>query len=119
MISTNESNTETLNFRVDNARPDVVIGDLIWYFSRGFADSPFGSDAVDITGQPTNAPESTLTFSSFMNNEISLTITNIVQGRSEGEPTDAGRYFLVAVNPAGLNFNYIDLVVLGMLHQCA
>ena len=95
-----------------------MVGDLAWYFSLDFADSPFGSDAVDITGQPTNAPESTLTFSSFMNNEISLTITNVVQGRSEGEPTDAGRYFLVAVNPAGLNFNYIDLVVLGMLHQC-
>ena len=95
-----------------------MIGDLAWYFSRNFEDSPFDSDAVDITGQSENAPESTLTFSSFTNNEISLTITNIVQGRSEGEATDAGRYFLVAVNPAGLNFNYTDLVVLGMLHQC-
>ena len=95
-----------------------MIGDLTLYFSRDFADSPFGSDAVDITGQSENAPGSMLTFSSFMNNEISLTIANIVQGRSEGDPTDAGRYFLVAANPAGLNFSYIDLVVLGMLHQC-
>ena len=115
MISTNESNTETLNFRVDNAKPGVLIDDLAWYFSRELAGSPFESEAVDITGQPTNAPGSRLTFSGFLNKEVSLTITNIVQGRSEGEPTDAGRYFLVAANPAGLNFAYIDLVVLGML----
>ena len=112
-ISANETNTEALSFRVDNARPAVLEHDLTWYFSREFSGSPFGSDAVEITGQVQNAPGSTLTFSGFVNNQVSLTIANIVQGRDEVEPTDAGRYFLVAVNPAGLNFSYVDLIVLG------
>ena len=113
VISTIEGYTETLTFFIEDAHPPVIEQNIAWYFSRLYSDSPFAEDAVDITGQTGIAPQSMLIFSDFVNNEVNVTLTNIVQGRSEGEPTDAGRYFLVAVNPAGLNFAYIDLVVLG------
>ena len=112
-IFTLENGTETLTFQVINARPPVVEQDLSWYYSRMYADSPFAEDSVDITGRTNHTPQSTITFSQLLNNEANLTLSSIVQGRTDQEPTDSGRYFFVAVNPAGMNFSYIDLIVFG------
>ncbi len=69
---------------------------------------------MEITGLTNRTSVSTLTYSSFQNNEISLTASNIVQAVDTQQPeTDQGRYFLVASNPAGRNVDYIDIVVFG------
>ena len=71
-IFTLENGTETLTFQVINARPPVVEQDLSWYYSRMYADSPFAEDSVDITGRTNHTPQSTITFSQLLNNEVIL-----------------------------------------------
>ena len=110
----NETGSVTLSFRIDNAAPPVLLEGLRWFYIPDLSiNDPFAGQ--EITNLMNRTTESTLTFSEFTDMQyINLTVSNIVQQRSGigGEP-DEGRYFLVATNPAGVNFNYIDLLVYG------
>ena len=109
----NASDGVTLEFRIDFAAPPVALEDLTWYYSPSLVTTPQGED---ITGLMNRTSQSMLTFSPFAGNTmISLTVSNLMRDvAGEGE-TDEGRYFLVARNPAGISFDYIDLVIFGEL----
>ena len=110
----NETGSVTLSFRIDNAAPPVLHEALRWFYVADFRiNDPFAGQ--EITNLMNRTTISTLTFSEFTGMQyINLTVSNIVQQRSGiGGETDEGRYFLVATNPAGVHFNYIDLVVYG------
>ena len=110
----NETGSVTLSFRIDNAAPPVPLEGLRWFYTLDLRiNDPFAGQ--EITNLMNRTTESRLTFSEFTDMQyINLTISNIVQQRSGiGGETDEGRHFLVATNPAGLNFNFIDLLVYG------
>ena len=110
----NETGSATLSFRIDSAAPPVLLQGLQWFYVANFRieDLFAGKEITNLTNRTT---ESTLTFSEFASMRyISLTVSNIVQQRvGIGGETDEGRYFLVATNPAGVTFSYIDLLVYG------
>ena len=110
----NETESATLSFRIDNAGPPVLLQGLRWFYAANFRiNNPFAGQ--EITNLVNRTTESKLTFSDYTNmHYINLTVSNIVQQREGvGGETDEGRYFLVAANPAGINFNYIDFLVYG------
>ena len=110
----NETGSVTLSFRIDNAAPSVLLQDLRWFYTPDLhIEDPFAGQ--EITTLMNRTTESRLTFSGFTDMQyINLTVSNIVQQRSGiGGETDEGRYFLVATNPAGVAFSYIDLSVHG------
>ena len=111
----NETESATLTFRIDDAAPPVLHEALRWFYVANFhIDDPFAGQ--EITNLLNRTTVSTLTFSDYTNMRyINLTVSNIVQQRvGIGGKTDEGRYFLVATNPAGVAFSYIDLLVYGM-----
>lgn len=97
-----EATSTDLHFIIDDAIPDVSPDGISWYFSTSFTElSPDdASDITDITGD--KAP-SRYTYSA---DARSLTISNMNQ-------TDEGRFYIVASNPAGIDFNHIDIIVYG------
>ena len=100
----------TLTFRIDEAVPLVLLQDLRWFYVADLGSDPYAGQ--EITHLTTRNTGSTLTFSDFADMRyINLTISIAVRQRStvSGE-TDQGRYFLVATNPAGVSFAYIDLL---------
>ena len=110
----NETGSVTLSFRIGSAAPPVLLEGLRWFYTPDLSiNDPFAGQ--EITNLMNRTTESRLTFSDYTNMQyINLTVSNIVQQRSGiGGETDEGRYFLVATNPAGVNFNYIDLLVFG------
>ena len=110
----NESGSATLSFRIDEAAPLVLLQGLQWFYVANFGNNPFaGQEITNLTNRTT---VSTLTSSDFDGMRfIDLTVSNITQQRRGiGGETDEGRYFLVATNPAGVHFSYIDLLVFGM-----
>ena len=109
----NETGSVTLSFRIDNAAPPVLLQDLRWFYVANFGNEPYAGE--EITNLTNRTTESALTFSNFTDmHYITLTVSNIVQQRvGIGGETDEGRYFLVATNPAGVNFSYTDLLVYG------
>ena len=114
-----ESDSATLSFRIDEAAPPVLLQDLRWFYVANFSSDPFAGQ--EITNLTNRTAVSTLTFSDFVDMcYINLTVSNITQQRGGiGGETDEGRYFLVATNPAGVQFSYIDLLVFGMCTVCA
>ena len=114
----NESDSATLSFRIDEAAPPVLLQGLRWFYVADFGNNPFaGQEITDLTNRTT---VSTLTISDFDGMRyINLTVSNITQQRRGiGGETDEGRYFLVATNPAGVQFSYIDLLVFGTYVVC-
>ena len=109
-FTANEGDVLTLSFVITRATPPVETDDIMWFYSRNFSSTPY--TAEDITNLANRINGSTYMYS---DDRLSLTISNIVQARRIDQPTDEGRYFLVAVNPAGVAFNYIDVVVNGQL----
>ena len=110
----NETGSVTLSFRIDSAAPPVLLQDLRWFYVANFdIDDPYAGE--EITNLMNRTIESMLTFSNLTDMRyVSLTVSNIVQQRvGIGGETDEGRYFLVATNPAGVNFNHINLLVYG------
>ena len=109
----NESESAILMFRIENAIPNVMTSDIRWYYTAstesGVPDFSSG-DFLEITNSTSRTSKSTLTFSGDL---LTLTVGNIVQARRVGQETDAGRYFLMASNPAGKNYSFVDLVVEG------
>ena len=112
----NETGSVTFSFRIDGAAPPVLLEGLRWFYTPDLSiNDPFHFAGQEITNLMNRTTESRLTFSDFTDMRyINLTVSNIVQQRSGiGGETDEGRYFLVATNPAGVNFDYIDLLVYG------
>ena len=110
----NETGSVILSFRIDSAAPPVLLEGLRWFYTPDLSiNDPFAGQ--EVTNLMNRTTESTLTFSDYTNMRyINLTVSNIVQQRlGIGGETDEGRYFLVATNPAGVHFNYIDLLVFG------
>ena len=110
----NETDSVTLSFRIDDAAPSVLLEGLRWFYTPDLRiNDPFAGQ--EITNLMNRTTVSRLTFSEFTDMQyINLTVSNIVQQQvGIGGETDEGRYFLVATNPAGVNFNYIDLLVYG------
>ena len=110
----NESDSATLSFLIDEAAPPVLLQGLQWFYVADFGNNPFAGQ--DITILMNRTAESALVSSDFDGMRyIDLTVSNITQHRRGiGGETDEGRYFLVATNPAGIHFSYIDLLVFGM-----
>ena len=107
-----EGQSAVLMFRVDNAAPPVeLLEGLRWIYSTDASPE----DGMDITGLQNRTTSSLLSFSEFFNERyINLTVSNLQQGRFEGEDeTDEGRYFLEATNPAGVHYDYIDVIIEG------
>lgn len=99
----------TLSFTIKEATPPVMTEDIRWVYSPSFSLTPFNDTNQDITNLSTHAKGSTFDFS---NNQLSLTISTIVQDLQAGDNiTDSGRYFVVVANPAGVAFSYIDLLI--------
>ena len=100
----------TLQFRIDNAVPSVMLSNLQWFYSEG-------NTTVDITNE-TNRTLLSQLMTSFSSDGVyfNITVVNIVQRRTDGEETDEGQYTLKATNPAGVSMDSIYLEVYGKLH---
>ena len=111
-----ENMNATLQFRIDNADPRVLLSGLQWFYSEQLVDSISHGTVVEITNIINRTSESRLV-TSFSSDGIyfNITVVNIAQERLGGEETDRGRYFLQATNPAGSSVAFIDLEVYGML----
>ena len=96
--------TAAIHFRIDNAAPPVAVSDIRWIFSTNFEDTPFEGNNTDITNINNLLGGSIATFDT---TGLSVTISNITQ-------LVEGRYFFVATNPAGVQYNHTDLIVHGM-----
>ena len=105
-----EDGSVTLSFEITRATPAVLVENIRWIYSPDFSVVPSGNMNEDITNSTNRIMKSSFMFSADL---LSLTITNIAQARERNEPTDSGRYFLIATNPAGTRYSYIDLLVEG------
>ena len=94
-----EGNHAVLTFSVINAFPPVTIDNVRWLLNRG-------GDITDITNN-TMINNNTLTFESNSTAQVySLTISNI-------RPNYTSRYILRVRNDAGVDSNFINLIVEG------
>ena len=102
----------TISFLVEQAIPSVNPWNLQWLYSSFFnSTQPFGEDITNATNRTVT---SSFSFSAFINSSsISLTISNVLLNSPTGGPIDEGRYYLVATNPAGVSFDFVDLLVVG------
>ena len=98
-----EDRTAILAFRIDDAAPPVLPAETYWRFSPSFSNDPYASDTQSITGLSTRTGDSLYSYS---NDRLSLSISGLNQ-------TDEGRYFLIAVNPAGEHYGHIDIIIHG------
>ena len=89
------------NNAIENAKPPVELDDIQWYFSPTFSSSP--DDAELITDLETRLGHSSYQYTA---DKLQLTISNL-------NHSDDGRYFVVVRNPAGIDSNYIDLIIHG------
>ena len=95
-----EGNSAVLRFNVINAFPPVTINNVTWLLSRGV-------NTKDITNS-TMVDNNTLTFdSNYVTQTYSLSISNI-------QPNYTSRFILRVSNPAGVDSNFIDLLVEGI-----
>ncbi|KAL5487212.1 hypothetical protein EMCRGX_G019787 [Ephydatia muelleri] len=107
-----EGGNVTISFVVKDAIPPVQPRNLMWFYSSSFLPTPDGG--VNITNTTGRTQISSFSFSAFANSTVSLTITNIVVRGPGGGLSDEGRYFLVASNPAGFSFGFVDVRVQGI-----
>ena len=109
----NESMNLTLQFRIDNAEPRVLLSGLRWFYSDDISREGMMDDITNIANR-TSQSRLVTSFSSDINSAyFNITVINIVQRRRDGEDTDEGRYFLQATNPAGVSTAFVDLEVYG------
>ena len=95
-----EGNSVVLRFNVINAFPLVTIDNVRWFLNRG-------GNIIDVTNS-TMVDGNILTFDSNSAAQMySLTISNI-------QPNYTSRFNLRVSNPAGVDSNFIDLVVEGI-----
>ena len=95
-----EGNNSVLRFTVINAFPPVTIDNVRWLLNRE-------GNITDITNN-TMVDNNILTFESNSTAQMySLTISNI-------QPNYTSRFNLSVINPAGVDNNFIDLIVEGI-----
>ena len=95
-----EGNSTVLPFNIINAFPLVTIDNVSWLLNRG-------GIIIDITNN-TMIDNNILTFESNSTTQMySLTISNI-------QPNYTSRFILRVSNPAGVDTNFIDLIVEGI-----
>ena len=95
-----ERNSIVLRFNVVNAFPPVTIDNVRWLLNRG-------GNITDITNS-TMVDSNILTFDSNSADQMySLTISNI-------QPNYTSRFILRVSNPAGVDSNFIYLIVEGI-----
>ena len=100
-----EENSTVLRFFVINAFPPVTIDNVRWLLTRDRV-------VTDITNN-TMVDNNTLTFENESNSTTqiySLTISNI-------QPNYSSEFNLTVSNPAGVDTNYIDLIIEG-IYKC-
>ena len=102
-----ETESATLAFRIDKAVPLVLLQNLRWFYVADLGSDPYAGQ--EITNLTTRTTGSTLIFSDFTNMQY-INLTIVQRGSTVSGVTDQGRYFLVATNPAGVSFAYIDLL---------
>ena len=102
-----ETESATLAFRIDEAVPLVLLQNLRWFYVADLGSDPYVGQ--EITNLTTRTTGSTLIFSDFTNMRY-INLTIVQRGSTVSGETDQGRYFLVATNPAGVSFAYIDLL---------
>ena len=112
LVIANKSQSAVLSFQVNNAYPPVVILNIRWFYSPNQPPTlhAVGFHFQEITHLSNRTMESTLTLSS---DRLWLTIQNLVAVQPNDTETDSGRYFLQAMNEAGTDSSYIDLIVFG------
>ena len=103
----NETESATLAFRIDEAAPLVLLRNLQWFYVADLGSDPYVGQ--EITNLTTRTTGSALIFSDFTNMRY-INLTIVQRGSTVSGETDQGRYFLVATNPAGVSFAYIDLL---------
>ena len=99
-IISNEQSNSIISFRIDRAAPPVDTANIQWKFSSSFTNDLYNT--VDIT----NLVGGTNSVYTYTVDKLTLNISNISQ-------SDEGRYFLIASNPAGIDYSYIDIIVHG------
>ena len=102
-----ETESATLAFRIDEAAPLVLLQNLQWFYVADLGSDPYAGQ--EITNLTTRTTGSALIFSDFTNMRY-INLTIVQRGSTVSGETDQGRYFLVATNPAGVSFAYIDLL---------
>ena len=112
LVIANKSQSTVLSFQINNACPPVVISNIHWFYSPNQPPTlhAAGFNFQEITHLTNRTMESTLTLSS---DRLWLTIQNLVAIQPNDTETDSGRYFLQAMNEAGTDSSYIDLIVFG------
>ena len=109
-VIANRGEVTTLSFTIKDATPPVMTEGIRWIYSPSFSLAPFNDTTLDITNLST-LPTTGSDFV-FSDDQLNLTISNVVEDLQAGDNiTDAGRYFLVATNAAGVAFSYIDLII--------
>ncbi len=93
-----ENMTTIIQFIISEAIPMVTVNDIHWIFSPSFSGDPYDNNNTDITNN------NNYTYST---DKRTLTIT------STHLNDDEGRYYMIAVNPAGIHYNYTDVIVHG------
>ena len=114
VVNANQGETVMLSFVLSGATPVVNVQSITWFYSSNFVSNPFNRNVENITNVPNRTRVSNYMFTI---DRLNLTIRNFVQTLRGCDDTDVGRYFLVAINPAGVAFSYIDLIVNGKLNH--
>lgn len=102
-----EGENANLTFAIENDAPPVTLDNIQWYYSRTFSSTP--ENAELITDLETRLGHSLYMYTT---DKLQLTISNV-------NHSDDGRYFIVVSNPAGIDYNYIDLLIHGELILCS
>ena len=97
-----EGNSTVLRFFVINAFPPVTIDNVRWLLNRD-------ENTTDITNN-TMEDNNTLTFEFESNSTTQIYSLNI----SNIQPSYSSQFNLTVSNPAGVDTNYIDLIVEGI-----
>ncbi len=93
-----ENSPTTIQFLINEAAPDVIANDIHWIYSEAFTVGPYDDGNIDITHSDT--------IYSYSANNRQLTISAINEDNE-------GRYFIIASNPAGVEYSHIDIIVHG------
>ena len=100
-----ETQSIAIRFSISDASPAVQTPDISWAFLPDEASGD--SDFTDITEQA-QIGETVLTFSE---SRLELTLSGLTQDAE-------GTYRLVATNPAGMDSDYTNLTIQGIVNFC-
>ena len=98
-----ENTPTTIQFLINEAAPDVIANDIHWIYSEAFTISPYEEGNIDITDSDT------IYSYSADNRQLHISAIN---------ESNEGRYFIIASNPAGVEYSYIDIIVHGQYREC-